>query len=105
MEKDSKTEIALIKALRRDGIILPHDSDDLEHYDRKFKKDEIPAMPESLNDAEAILNRGVIIKTYTTEVNNQTTDDMARAAREGKSIPDSILKKMKEDRNNSKNND
>ena len=62
-------------------------------------------MPESLDNAEAILSRGVITKTYATEVNDQTTDDMARAAREGKSIPDSILKKMKEDRNNSKSND
>jgi len=100
-----KFELDLINSLRKEGIILPHSQDDLEYYNKKFKKDDIPPIPESLNDAKQVIDRGFISKTYPTEVNNETTDDMARAAREGKIIPKEILNKMKEDRKNSKKND
>jgi len=99
------SEYTVVKLLRKHGFILPIESDDLDYFDKKFKKDEIPKLPESLNDAEAILERGYISKTYNKEVNNTTSDDMARAAREGKIVPKSILDKMKEDRNKTRLDD
>lgn len=98
----NKFELALINSLRKEGIIISLDSNDLERYLKRNKKDGIPPLPDSLDDAQAILKRGYIDKTYATEVNSNTTDDMARAAREGKSLPQNILDKMKADRLNSK---
>jgi len=83
-------------------MILPLDPEDLLQFLKKAKKDNIPPLPDSLDDAQAILKRGYIDKTYSTEINNQTTDNMSRAAREGKSLPKNILEKMKADRLNSK---
>lgn len=98
-------EHALIKSLRKEGFILPFESEDYEYYIKKFKKDNTPPLPDNLNDVNKIIKRGYIKKSYPTEINNGTTDDMARAAREGKSIPQNILDKMKADRENSKKSD
>lgn len=103
--KLNKFELSLINSLRKEGLILPFDKDDFEYFFKENKKDKISPLPDSLNDADLILKRGYINKSYPTEINNKTTDDMARAAREGRSIPQSILDKMKLDRDKSKKDD
>lgn len=101
----NKFEIALIKSLRKEGMILPFDIEDFDVYLKKVKNSKTPPLPGVLNNAKEILRRGYVDKTYATEIKNETTGDMARAAREGKKLPKNIIDKMKKDRLNSKEND
>jgi len=102
MGKDrNELELSIIKSLREIGEVIPHNLDELEHYEKNYLKDDIPEMPDSLKNAEDIIARGYVTKEYPTEVNSPITDNMARAAREGKQLPQDILDKMKKDRNDS----
>lgn len=103
--KQIRSEFSLIKSLKILGEVLPSNPEEVDDFEKNLKSFDIPTIPDSLNDVNEVLNRGYINKTYSTELNSSTTDDMARAAREGKDLPHHILDKMKADRNNSTKDD
>jgi len=84
------------------GYIFPTSTEGVIEFEKKFKKEIQEAELEYWdNPLEILKNKSIEIFTLK---NNHYTDSagLAQAAREGKKIPDSIKKKMLEDRNNVK---
>lgn len=89
----------LLSALRQRGFIVPRTEQDIDVFEQAIKEHNIPPLPADLDDPDAILKRGYSQRrlTLATEQNEDVTD-LARAARDGKAIPQSVLDKMKKDR-------
>jgi hypothetical protein len=88
-----------ISALRQRGFIVPKTEEDVDAFEQAIKKHDIPPLPPGLDDPATILNRGYSHRPLKlTTDRNQDIVDLARAARDGKSIPQSVLDKMKKDR-------
>lgn len=104
-KKDKIFEISLVRSLRKHGFILPTEDEDLVYFEKAFQKDETLEFPDSLNlISENIYQHKELKFTILNEIDIAYTENMARAAREGKSIPKEVLDKMKIDRSNSEKN-
>lgn len=99
-KEDKILEASIIKSLRKNGFILPLEDDEFLYYVKEYMKDDIPNFPSEFNDPHEIIKNGYLTVSFPTESNNETTDLMSMAAREGKEIPKEILDKMHKDRNN-----
>ncbi|WP_341216585.1 hypothetical protein [uncultured Wocania sp.] len=96
--KTNKSDLA--KILRLNGYVMPSSDDEIKAFEEKFKKSY--EKPENWDNPLEILKRGktkkIDLKT-TKSVPNQT-DNLAMAAREGKSISKEVKNKMQKDREN-----
>ena len=89
----------LLSALRQRGFVVPKTEADIEAFEQAIKQHNIPPLPADLDDPEAILKRGYAHRPPKLATDqNQDIADLARAARDGKTIPQSVLDKMKKDR-------
>ncbi|QIL40426.1 hypothetical protein G7074_14815 [Pedobacter sp. HDW13] len=100
----SEFEQRLIKSLRGNGHLFPLSDEEIEHFEDCHKK-EIRNAVSKVPSADDILKRGRIEKnwTITPPVDEEVSQNMAQAAREGKAPTDAIKQKMLDDRNKSKN--
>lgn len=89
----------LLYALRKRGFIVPKSEEDVDVFEQAIKEHNIPPLPADLDDPDVILKRNYSHRPpkLATEQNKDITD-LARAAREGKTLPQSVLDKMKKDR-------
>lgn len=96
-----KSNNNIIKSLRNEGFITPIDNEEIVHFESlKYKELGIDPMPYNLPSSEQILNVGHIEADPAPVSKNKIAEDLARAAREGKDIPQNILELMERDRNN-----
>jgi hypothetical protein len=98
-DKKQISDKNLLSALRQRGFIVPKTEQDIDAFEQAIKEHNIPPLPTDLNDPAAILKRGYSHRSpqLATEPDEDVTD-LARAARDGKAIPQSVLDKMKKDR-------
>lgn len=98
-----KSKNNILQALESLGRIFPSDKDAVERFEKKFKKEIKEAAPKHLDDPLAIIQNGLITKITVKNFSELfESEGLAQAAREGSAIPDSIKKKMLEDRKNAK---
>jgi hypothetical protein len=97
-------EHRLIKSLRSYGYLFPLTDQEIERFE-DCHKTEIRQAISKVPSADEILKRGRIEKTWTITppVDEEVSQNMAQAAREGKTPTDAIKQKMLDDRNKSKN--
>lgn len=100
----SEFERRLIKSLRGSGHLFPLSDEEIAHFEECHKKD-IKNAVSRVPSADEVLKRGRIEKNWTIipSIDEQTSQNLAQAAREGKSPTDAIRQKMLDDRNKSKN--
>jgi hypothetical protein len=100
----SEFERRLIKSLRGNGHLFPLSDEEIEHFEDCHKK-EIRNAVSKVPSANEILKRGRIEKNWTIipSVDEDISENMAQAAREGKAPTDAIKQKMLDDRSKSKN--
>lgn len=90
-------EDSIKKSLRNLGYLFPSTEDEVETFE---KTNKIERVPEEFSSASELVTKSKHIelsKTLKINVDNYSTN-LARAARKGNSIPEDVLKKMKEDR-------
>lgn len=98
-DKKHFTDKNLLSALRQKGFIVPKTEQDVDAFEEAIKHHNIPPLPADLDDPEALLKRSYSHHTPRLATGqNEDVADLARAAREGKVIPQSVLDKMKKDR-------
>ncbi|MFD1257880.1 hypothetical protein ACFQ3S_13815 [Mucilaginibacter terrae] len=100
----SEFERRLIKSFRGNGYLFPVSDDEIERFEECHKK-EIRNAISTIPSADEILKRGRIEKNWTiaSPVDEEVSQNMAQAAREGKAPTDALKQKMLDDRNKSKN--
>ncbi|GJM32927.1 MAG: hypothetical protein DHS20C18_19280 [Saprospiraceae bacterium] len=108
MDKSDKInfEEEFEKALRSYGYGFPETEDEVAKFEEEADKIEIPNLPPMENPSE-ILKKGKIKKfglTHSLRVDHSAVQNMARAAREGKSISEATKRKMIEDRKRAEEN-
>jgi hypothetical protein len=109
-EKDAKMdeiiENAFVKSLRQHGFLFPATQTDLEAIKNKKEIGEVP-LPSDLENPMQIIERGKIksISSGDFPDNSEVEENLARAAREGKDIPDDVKNQMKKDKDSSKRKD
>jgi hypothetical protein len=98
-DEDSIFEDAWYEALCKFGYIFPETEEQLKDLKAKISKEKI-SLPIELKDPFKIIENGRItsISSLTFD-NKEIEENMAMAAREGKEIPEDILKQMAQDRN------
>ncbi len=105
-DKKKTSDQYLFSALKRNGLIVPKKEEDVEAFEEMISSLDIPPIPGHLNDPLDFIDqaytrpRKVLSKHMTQESLN-----LARAAREGKMIPPSVLQKMRKDRDNAQKED
>lgn len=94
------TDQHLLSILRQKGFIIPKTEAEVDAFEQALKEHDIPPLPAELDDPEAILKKRYSERRLllSTEQDHQNTENLARAARDGKTIPQSVLDKMKKDR-------
>lgn len=100
----SEFERKLIKSFRSNGYLFPVSDDEIERFEECHKK-EIRNAISTMPSAYEILKRGRIENNWTIAppVDEEVSQNMAQAAREGKAPTDALKQKMLDDRNKSKN--
>jgi hypothetical protein len=100
----SEFERRLIESFRSNGYLFPMSDEEIERFEDCHKK-EIRTAISKVPSADDILKRGRIEKNWTlsTPVDEEVSQNMAQAAREGKTPTDALKEKMLDDRNKSKN--
>lgn len=100
VNKRKLTDHHLLSMLRRKGFITPKTEAEVDAFEQAIKEHDIPPLPAELNDPEAILKKPYSNRSLklTTEEDSQDAENLARAARDGKTLPQSVLDKMKKDR-------
>lgn len=98
--KRELTDRLLLSILHRKGFIIPKTEKEVEAFEQAIKEHDIPPLPAELNDPDVILkmpysNRRLKL---ATEEDDHDAENLARAARDGKALPKSVLDKMKKDR-------
>lgn len=94
------------KALRSYGYGFPETEDEVAKFEEKMDNMDTPTLPPLENPSE-ILKKGKIQKfglSHSLRVDRSATQNLARAAREGKSISEATKKKMLEDRKRAEEN-
>lgn len=98
-DKKHITDQDLISALRQKGLIVPITEEDVDTFEKAIKEHNIPPLPAELDYPDSILKRSYSDRPPKLATDhNEDIADLARAAREGKTIPQSVLNKMKKDR-------
>jgi len=94
-----KPESKLAFSLRANGYLFPISIEQVklleENHESIFQN-----VPSNITSAEAILERGIITfePAFQIHVNEETRQNLAQAAREGKEISDEIRQQMQRDR-------
>jgi hypothetical protein len=103
---DEIIENAFVKSLRHHGFLFPETQTELEIVKSKKEIEEVP-LPSELEDPMQIIRRGKIESISSVEFpeNSDVEENLARAAREGKDIPDDVKNQMKKDKDSSKRKD
>jgi hypothetical protein len=96
--KTSKSDLA--KILRLNGYIMPSSDEEIKAFEEKYKKSY--EKPENWNSPLEIIKKGKTKKVdlKVTKNNSVEANNLAMAAREGKSISKEVKNKMKQDREN-----
>ena len=92
----------LNNSLKSLGFLFPENEKQLESF---LKEIEDITVPENIKNAtdEFIFERKRPTKTISFNKDNLSVNNLAQAARKGENIPESILRKMKKDRDNKEN--
>lgn len=100
----SDFERKLIKSFKSHGYLFPVSDEEIESFETRYKK-EIQRATSTVPSANEILKRGRIEKNWTIAppIDKEISENMAQAAREGKTPTDAIKQRMLDDRNKSKN--
>jgi DNA topoisomerase IA len=98
--KTSKSDLA--KILRLNGFIMPSSDEEIRAFEEKYKKSY--EKPENWNSPLEVIKKGKIKKVNleVTKNNSAEANNLAMAAREGKSISKEVKNKLKQDRENVK---
>jgi len=101
-DKKHLSDKKFLSVLRQRGFMVPKTEQDVDVFEQASKEHNIPPLPDDLDDPDAILKRGYSHRSpkLATE-QNEDVPNLARAARDGKAIPQSVLDKMKKDREDS----
>lgn len=96
--KTNKSDLA--KILRLNGYIMPASEDEIQAFEKKYKKSY--EKPENWDTPLEIIKKGKIKKIDLKVAKNNTseTNNLAMAARDGKSISKEVKDKMHQDREN-----
>jgi len=96
--KTNKSDLA--KILRLNGYIMPSGDDEIKAFEEKYKK--LYEKPKNWDTPLEIIKKGKTkkIDLKGTKSNTAETDNLAMAAREGKSISKEVKNKMQKDREN-----
>ena len=95
---ESKKEKIIQQALRTGGYLFPETPEEVSEFEKRFGNTDM-IIPEELHEAPHPK-----VRQLKTSKISKKDENLAFAAREGSRLPDSILKKMKEDRGKSKKN-
>ena len=93
------------KALRSYGYNFPITEDEIKKFEKLIEPEIIPPFNFQTNPIE-IVKKGITSKVKITthlSVDHKSAENLARAAREGKGVSESVRKKMEDDRKNSDN--
>ncbi|MFW5850987.1 MAG: hypothetical protein ACOCWB_02070 [Bacteroidota bacterium] len=90
------------KSLKSLGYLFPTSEDDVNAFEENNKIEEVPENYCSASELLSKSNQTSISKRTQTGV-NKSTENLAMAARKGGNISESILKKMKSDRDKAEN--
>lgn len=100
-----KYKTDLSRVFRTNGYSLPLDESEVESFEANM--DKFDDLPVEWDNPLNILTKGrrQTIKSSNVETDQTTVNNLAMAAREGKTISDSVRMKMNNDRKNSTNNE
>lgn len=96
----SKFEKKLNYSLKAHGYLFPENEEQLSSFLEEIKDITVPY---DIADAENEFKfeRKTLLKSNSFKSDKHTTNNLAQAARKGDNIPESIRKKMHQDRKNS----
>lgn len=96
----SKSEKILNNSLKAHGYLFPENEEQLISFLDEIKNITVPT---EITDPEECFSfeRKKFRRSIQHESDKQVINNLAQAARKGSSIPDEILKKMRQDRQNS----
>lgn len=93
------------KFLKKLGFGIPDNEEEVNEFEEVIKEHDIPPIPEHLDSIDFILENGFSNPDKNiSSTNRSENENIARAARDGKNIPESILDKMRKDRENAEKN-
>ena len=98
---DDQLEQDVFEALRREGWILPETEEEVRRAEADLKSAPIVLPPELTDPVNALkrMGRPSGFKSLPSPAeDNQIESDLARAAREGGTIPPDVEEKMRKDR-------
>lgn len=90
-------------SLKVHGFVFPESDDEVEEF-RQKTMGVINPLPEELQDPRAVFKSKPTpaVRRFEIQHNNEFFENLAMAAREGKTIPADVLQRMEEDRQRSK---
>ncbi|WP_165840851.1 hypothetical protein [Larkinella punicea] len=94
-------ESKLTYSLRSNGYLFPILIEQVKFLEANHQ-DIFQNIPSSITSAADIINRGIISfeANFRIQINEETQDNLAQAAREGKEIPSNVRDQMLRDRLN-----
>lgn len=93
------TDQYIYSLLKSQGLILPKTEEELRDFEDKLDNSKIPPIPKRLETSEAILNVNYSKPNILRkDIQENNWENLARAARDGKPISNSVLDKMRKDR-------
>lgn len=100
MDDSKNFEVVLEKALRSIGYDLPKTEEEVVNSKRSLNDEEIPPIPESIDNPLKIINQELITKVplKIKRLNMEVEQNLARAAREGNEISEDVKRQMQKDR-------
>lgn len=102
-DKNLSNDYYLFSSLRKKGFVIPKSETEVDEFENALKEHKIPPLPDHLKDTEEILKKAYSQPKDLLSTNeNQDKVNLARAAREGKKIPASVLEKMLKDKKNAR---
>lgn len=103
---DDYLDPQLKESLKKLGLVPPQTLEDYERLEEELKKSPLKK-PASLEDPFAFIENEPKSRTakLATDADSEYQQNLAQAAREGKSIADHIKKKMEEDKKKSGDTD
>ncbi|MDJ1485985.1 hypothetical protein QNI16_36225 [Cytophagaceae bacterium YF14B1] len=97
---DEQFEKQLGKTLRNRGFLFATNEDEVDAFESRMEKENIQ-IPDQVFDIEMILSKRTKGKLKRLEAHDsEIQQNLAQAAREGKSIDEQTAKKMQQDRDN-----
>lgn len=89
----------LLSILRLKGFIIPRKEDEVDAFEEALKEHDFPPLPADLDDPDAILKKPYSRpENFFDTIPDTDAGNLARAAREGQEIPQTVLDKMRKDR-------